>query len=156
MFEICTNGPLMRGVIKELFFSKLPEAPNPPFEQLSGPRSGPESLSYEDFGLQAILEKMNSLNTPPTQWTILEYFKDFWKTFDNFRSGPDGYPGRGFWASGNFGKDEFLNHPPTQWTILEYFKDFWKISDHFANFASTKNQWKFPESFVEDKGFQWR
>ena len=78
--EISQNGPLIRGVIKEFIFSQIAWSPISciwvAFRVATASR-------VEDFGLQAILEKMNSLITP---WLVdhLGIFQTFFKFFDIF------------------------------------------------------------------------
>ena len=83
MFEISQNGPLIRGVIKEFIFSKIAWNPVLHLSSFQGREAALTASWVEDFGLQAILEKMNSLITP---WFVdnLGYFKHFSKIFDIF------------------------------------------------------------------------
>ena len=71
MFEISPNCPLMRGVIEEFIFSKFAWSPKSSiWVALTASR-------LEDFGLQANLEKMNSLITP----LIIGPFRDISSVF---------------------------------------------------------------------------
>ena len=81
IFEMSLNNSKMvhqtGGCFRNSSFPRLLEAQDPLFEKLSGPRTASQ---VEDFGLQAILEKMNSLNTPPFSgpfWNISKILKKF-------------------------------------------------------------------------------
>ena len=62
MFQISPNGPLIRGVIKEFIFSKIAWSPKSPIRVSF--RAATTASRVDDFGLQTILENMNSLITP--------------------------------------------------------------------------------------------
>ena len=64
MFEISPNGSLIRGVINQFIFPKLSETPILHLSSFQGHFAVLTASQVEDFGLQAILEKMNSLIAP--------------------------------------------------------------------------------------------
>ena len=73
------NGPLIRGLIKEFIFSKIAWSP----KSSTWEAAALKAVQTKDLGLQAILEKMNSLNTP---WLVdhVGMFQQFLKNFDIF------------------------------------------------------------------------
>ena len=62
--EPFSHGPLIRGVNKEFTSSKLPEAPNPLFEKLSGPLRGPDGSSGGGSGASGNFGKGEFLKYP--------------------------------------------------------------------------------------------
>ena len=85
MFELSQNGPLIRGVIKEFIFSKI--AWSPKSSTREAVIAARKATQMEDFGLQAILEKMNSLITPLISgplWDISNIFQNFFDIFSKF------------------------------------------------------------------------
>ena len=76
MFEISQNGPLIRGVIKEFIFSRIAWSAKSSTREVVS--TALKATQMEDLGLQAILEKMNSLITPLISgpfWDISNIFQ---------------------------------------------------------------------------------
>ena len=84
-FETFQNGPLNRGAFKDFHLSqKCLKSKILHLTSLRGRFKALTASQVEDFGLQAILEKMNPLITPLVSAPFLEISNIFGNVFDIF------------------------------------------------------------------------